>query len=69
MCLQNSSGVTHLLVIQFYVQKGWTALHIACQEGDDDTVKILMRAKADLNLQTKVSITITDCTMFLKMVL
>ena len=38
-----------------YVQEGWTALHAACEEGRDDTVKILMRAKADLNLQTKVS--------------
>ena len=56
MCLQNSSGVTHLLAIQFiYVQEGYTALHFACVEGQDDTVKILMRAKADLNLQSKVS--------------
>ena len=38
-----------------YVQDGWTALHVACEDGHDDTVKILMRAKADLNLQTNVS--------------
>ena len=38
-----------------YVQEGYTALRAACKEGHYDTVKILMRAKADLNLRTKVS--------------
>ena len=33
---------------------GHSALHVACQEGHDEAVKILMRAKADLNLKTKV---------------
>ena len=37
------------------MQDGFTALHAACQEGHDEVVKILIRAKADLNLQTKVS--------------
>ena len=31
------------------------ALHAASQEGHDEVVKILMRAKADLNLQNNVS--------------
>ena len=46
-----------LVLMQYnsYVQEGWTALHAACEKGHDDTVKILMRAKADLNLQSKVS--------------
>ena len=37
------------------MQNGVTALYVACQEGRDEVVKILMRAKADLNLQTNVS--------------
>ena len=35
---------------------GHSAFHVACQGGHDEPVKILMRAKADLNLKTKVII-------------
>ena len=38
-----------------YLQEGHTALHAACANGHDEVVKILMRAKPDLNLQTNVS--------------
>ena len=39
-----------------HIQEGHSAFHVACQEGHDEAVKILMRAKADLNLKTKVII-------------
>ena len=45
------------------IQEGYTALHVACQDGHDDTVKVLMRAKADLNLQTNVSNHFSDCLL------
>ena len=46
---------TALYMYVVCIQEGHTALHVACESGNDDTVKILMRAKADLNLQTNVS--------------
>ena len=56
LCVYRIAVVLHICwQYNFCVQEGWTALHLACEEGHDDTVKILMRAKADLNLQTKVS--------------
>ena len=39
----------------FLTQNGMTALYAASQEGHDEVVKILVRAKADINLQTNVS--------------
>ena len=51
--MPNSFTAMYMYVV--CIQDEWTALHVACQNGHDDTVKILMRAKADLNLQTNVS--------------
>jgi len=35
-------------------QDGWTALHLAAHEGHEDVVELLLEAKADPQLQTKV---------------
>ena len=35
-------------------QNGWTALHLAAQEGHEDVVELLLEAKADPELKTKV---------------
>ena len=40
-------------------QNGWTALHLAAQEGHEDVVELLLEAKADPELKTKV---ISTCT-------
>ena len=37
-----------------YPQNGFTALHLAAQEGKVDVVKLLTEAKADVNIQTEV---------------
>ena len=51
--MPNSYTAMYMYVV--CIQEGYTALHVACQNGHDDTVKILMRAIADLNLQANVS--------------
>lgn len=50
----------HTVIISTYhlfpcVQNGWTALHIACQEGHDNIATVLLKAKADPNIQAEVS--------------
>ena len=37
-----------------FPQRGWTALHLAAQEGKGDVVKLLSKAKAHVNVLTKV---------------
>ena len=37
------------------IQNGWTALLSACNKGHDDVAEILLKAKADPNIQTEVS--------------
>ena len=40
----------------FYPQSGWTALHMAAQEGKIDVVRLLTEAKAHVNIQSEVCI-------------
>ncbi len=37
------------------VQDGWTALHIAGQNGHGTVVRMLLNAKADISIKTNVS--------------
>ena len=57
--LYNTSSYTVLLVLGeltvcFCPQDGWTALHLAAQEGKVDVVRLLTEAKAHVNIQTEV---------------
>ena len=38
----------------FCPQNGWTALHLAAQEGKVDVVRLLTEAQAQVNIQTEV---------------
>ena len=38
------------------LQDGWTALHLAAQEGKVDVVRLLIDAEAQVNIQTEVYI-------------
>ena len=42
--------------ICFCPQRGWTALHLAAQEGKVDVVRLLTEAKAHVNIQTEVHV-------------
>ena len=52
----------HILKKQVYIatltalcpQDGWTALHLAAQEGKVDVVRLLIDAGAQVNIQTEV---------------
>ena len=37
-------------------QNGWTALHLAAQEGKVDVVRLLTEAQAQVNIRTKVKV-------------
>ena len=41
-----------------HVQDGQTALYIACKEGNDQIVELLLKKEADINHQTKVRLLI-----------
>ena len=43
-----------------HIQEGYTPLHNASQEGHDGIVEILLQAGASVDLQTKVSIDVTN---------
>ena len=45
-----------LLILTLFVQDGATALHVACFNIHDKVVGILVAAKANLDLQTNVSL-------------
>ena len=49
-------AVLHEGELWFCLQRGWTALHLAAQEGKADVVRLLTEAKAHVNIQTKVHI-------------
>ena len=42
--------------VVFCTQNGFTALHKAAQEGNVDVVRLLMEAKAHVNIQTEVHV-------------
>ena len=43
------------------MQDGWTALHSACHNGHPEVVKMLLEAKAVVNMQNKASRVILIC--------
>ena len=45
-------------------QDGWTALHLAAQEGKLDVVRLLTEAQAQVNAQTEVSMMHYSLTCF-----
>ena len=45
-----------LLTLTLFVQDGFTALYVACQNNHDKVVGILVAAKANVDLQTNVSL-------------
>ena len=45
----------------FCPQVGWTALHLAAQEGNVDVVTLLTEARAHVNIQTKVHVHTHAC--------
>ena len=69
----NTSSYTVLLYIAvldeltacLYTQDGWTALHLAAQEGKVDVVRLLTEAQVQINIQTEVHTlyTIMSCLM------
>ena len=47
-------------IVCFCAQDGWTALHLAAQEGKVDVVRLLTEAQARVNIQTKVNFNSTN---------
>ena len=45
----------------FSSQNGFTALHLAAQEGKVDVVRLLTEAQAQVNIQTEVHIYTMSC--------
>ena len=45
------------------LQDGWTALHLAAQEGRVDVVRLLTESHAKINKQTEVYVYIHICYM------
>ena len=50
----------------FCAQNGFTALHLAAQEGKVDVVRLLTEARAQLNIQTKVNVHIMDVSLHIQ---
>ena len=44
------------MTVCFCPQDGWTALHLAAQEGKVDVVRLLTESHAQVNIQTKVHV-------------
>ena len=47
----------------FCPQDGWTALHMAAQEGKVDIVRLLTDTKAHVDIQTEVHILRMSCVV------
>ena len=48
------------LTVCLCTQTGWTALHLAAQEGKGDVIRLLTEAQAQINIQTEVH----TCTLY-----
>ena len=48
-----TSTYTHTCTHTYVSQDGKSALYVAAQEGHEDIVELLLKAKADLELKTK----------------
>ena len=53
-CVECSCCIVTNTVYMHVTQDRWTALHLAAQEGHEDVVELLLEAKADPELKTKV---------------
>ena len=51
MWAEHLQETKHVLIIH---TQGWTALHLAAQEGKLDAVGLLLDAEAQINIQTEV---------------
>ena len=52
VCIVTSA--VHIYMHTHISKNGWTALHLAAQEGHEDVVELLLEAKADPELRTQV---------------
>ena len=56
--LRKGSTAHHITITLYnltvFLQDGWTALHLAAQEGKDDVGRLLIGAQAKIALQTEV---------------
>ena len=52
--MTHSEVVLGQVTVCFCPQNGWTALHLAAQEGKVDVVRLLTEAQALVNIQTEV---------------
>ena len=57
--VQSNPPVQHsfsdFLLCVYFVQDGWTPLHVASEEGKQEIVQVLLGANADVNLASTVS--------------
>ena len=51
---------TVYIIYVFLSQRTWSALTVACRRGNEDVVKILVDAGADVNMKKKVDIGIFE---------
>ena len=51
------------LTVYLCPQDGWTALHLAAQEGKVDVARLLTEAQAQVNIQIEVYTSTMSCLM------